>query len=88
MNNMTNVQAHRARLQEAGCRRLEVTIGGGMIDQLRDAGGTCQCGARWSWLLNSGLPARPELNNTRPRARDEYRSRVLAPVRAGVGARG
>lgn len=37
MNNMTNVQAHRARLQEAGCRRLEVTIGGGMIDQLRDA---------------------------------------------------
>jgi hypothetical protein len=34
---MTNVQAHRARLQEAGCRRLEVTIGGGMIDQLRDA---------------------------------------------------
>ena len=37
MNNMTNVQAHRARLQEASCRRLEVTIGGGMIDQLRDA---------------------------------------------------
>ena len=37
MNNMTNVQAHRARLQEAGCRRLEVSIGGGMIDQLRDA---------------------------------------------------
>jgi hypothetical protein len=34
---MTNVQAHRARLQEAGCRRLEVSIGGGMIDQLRDA---------------------------------------------------
>jgi hypothetical protein len=37
VNNMTNVQAHRARLQEAGCRRLEVSIGGGMIDQLRDA---------------------------------------------------
>ncbi|MEO6308629.1 MAG: hypothetical protein ABIO96_00065 [Nitrospiraceae bacterium] len=36
MQNTASVQKHRARMKANGYYRIEVTIGGGMVDQARD----------------------------------------------------
>jgi len=36
MQNNASVKNYRARMKANGCRRMEVTLGGGMIDRARE----------------------------------------------------